>query len=78
VTLNALDLQIEKGQLQEEACDREEDEGYPRIDEALLELAQEFRGALLSNETADKITMRILGDKAPAKVTLLRGLSLRT
>ena len=41
--------------------------GNPRIDEALLELAQDFRGTLLSNETAGKITMRILGDKAPAK-----------
>ena len=41
--------------------------GNPRVDEALLELAQDFRGTLLSNETADKITMRILGDKAPAK-----------
>jgi putative transcriptional regulator len=41
--------------------------GNPRIDEALLELAQDFRGTLLSNETADKITMRILGDKAPAR-----------
>jgi hypothetical protein len=39
----------------------------PRIDEALLELAQDFRGTLLSNETADKITMRILGGKTPAK-----------
>jgi putative transcriptional regulator len=42
-------------------------QGNPRVDEALLELAQDFRGTLLSNETADKITMRILGDKAPAK-----------
>ena len=41
--------------------------GNPRIDEALLELAQDFRGTLLTKETADKITMRILGDKAPAK-----------
>jgi putative transcriptional regulator len=41
--------------------------GNPRIDEALLGLAQDFRGTLLSNETADKITMRVLGDKAPAK-----------
>lgn len=40
--------------------------GNPRGDEALLELARDFRGTLLSNETADKITMRILGDKAPA------------
>jgi hypothetical protein len=44
--------------------------GNPRIDEALLELAQDFRGTLLSNETADKITMRILGGKATAKPTL--------
>lgn len=41
--------------------------GNPKIDEALLELAQDFPGTLLSNDTADKITMRILGDKAPAK-----------
>jgi len=41
--------------------------GNPRIDEALLELAQDFRGTLLSDETAEKITMRILGGKAPAK-----------
>jgi hypothetical protein len=41
--------------------------GDPRIDEALLELAGEFRGTLLSNETAEKITMRILGGEAPAK-----------
>ena len=32
-----------------------------RIDEALLEMAQDFRGTVLSAETADKITMRILG-----------------
>jgi putative transcriptional regulator len=41
--------------------------GNPRVDEALLELAQDFRGTLLSTETAGKITLRILGDKAPAK-----------
>ena len=41
--------------------------GNPRIDEALLELAQDFRGTLLSEQTADKITMRILGGKAPTK-----------
>jgi putative transcriptional regulator len=41
--------------------------GNPRVDEALFELARDFRGTLLSNETADKITMRILGDNAPAK-----------
>jgi putative transcriptional regulator len=41
--------------------------GNPRLNEALLEMALDFRGTLLSKETADKITMRILGDKAPAK-----------
>jgi putative transcriptional regulator len=41
--------------------------GNPRLNEALLEMAQDFRGTLLSKETADKITMRILGEKAPAK-----------
>jgi putative transcriptional regulator len=39
----------------------------PRIDEALLDLAQDFRGTLLSERTADKITMRILGGNAPTK-----------
>lgn len=37
-----------------------------RLDAALLELAQDTRGTLVSAATADKITMRILGDKAPA------------
>jgi putative transcriptional regulator len=41
--------------------------GNPRVDEALLELARDFRGTLLSEHIADKITMRILGGKAPAK-----------
>jgi putative transcriptional regulator len=41
--------------------------GNPRVDEALLELARDFRGTLLSEGTADKITMRILGSKAPAR-----------
>ena len=31
-----------------------------RINEALLEFAQDFRGTILTEETADKITMRIL------------------
>jgi putative transcriptional regulator len=39
----------------------------PRLDAELLEMAQDYRGTLLSAATADKITMRILGDKAPAK-----------
>ena len=41
--------------------------GNARLDAALLEMAQDMRGTLLSKETADKITMRVLGDKAPAK-----------
>ncbi len=41
--------------------------GNARLDAALLEMAQDFRGRIISHETADKITMRILGDKAPAK-----------
>ena len=37
---------------------RKKTDPSPRIDEALLEMAQD---GLLSNKTADKITMRILG-----------------
>ena len=37
-----------------------------RLDASLLELAQDTRGTLLTATTADKITMRILGDRAPA------------
>ena len=40
--------------------------GNARMDEALLEMAQDMRGTLLSSATADKITMRILGDQAPS------------
>ena len=39
----------------------------PHLDAALVELAQDFRGRVISHETADKITKRVLGDKAPAK-----------
>ncbi len=39
----------------------------PRIDEALLEMAQD---GLLRKETADKITMRILGKKTFPAATL--------
>ena len=42
----------------------------PRIDEALLEMAQDFRGTILSEATADKITMRILGKKTFPAATL--------
>ena len=38
--------------------------GNSRLDEALLEMATD---GLVSAATADKITMRILGKKAPAK-----------
>lgn len=41
--------------------------GNARLDEELLEMAQDFRGTLLRPETADKITMRILGGKGIAK-----------
>jgi len=34
-----------------------------RLDAALLELAQDTRGTLLTATTADKITMRILGTR---------------
>ena|SRR6266436_2203090 len=54
-----------------------------RIDEALLELATDFRGSLVSEATADKITMRILGKKSfpaathtalsPTEIRALRG-----
>jgi putative transcriptional regulator len=42
-----------------------------RIDAELLEMAEAYRGSLLRAKTADKITMRILGDKAPSKPTPL-------
>ena len=45
--------------------------GNKRLDAALLEMAQDYRGTLMSERTADKITMRILGDKVPAKPALL-------
>ena len=51
--------------------------GNPRVDEALLELAQDFRGTLLSERTADKITMRILGGNAPTKPTPLEPEEIR-
>jgi putative transcriptional regulator len=37
--------------------------GNARVDDALLELAKD---GLLSHALSDKITMRVLGDKAPA------------
>lgn len=41
--------------------------GNARLDAELLEMAQDMRGTLLRKETADKITMRVLGDKAPVR-----------
>jgi putative transcriptional regulator len=38
-----------------------------RIDAALLELAEDFRGSLFSPELSDKITMRVLGKNAGRK-----------
>ncbi len=38
-----------------------------RLDAELLETAQDLRGTLLRKETADKITMRVLGRMAPRK-----------
>lgn len=42
-----------------------------RLNEALLEMAQDFRGTLLSEATADKITMRVLGTRGAAKPAVL-------
>lgn len=39
--------------------------GSTRLDAELLELAQEGRGTLLTKATAEKITMRVLGEHAP-------------
>ena len=41
-------------------------ESHPSIDDALLEMAQDFGGTLLSKEVAEKITMRVLARKAKA------------
>jgi putative transcriptional regulator len=49
--------------------------GNPRIDDALLELA---RDGLLSSETAEKITMRIMGERARAKPAVLTPDEIRT
>jgi putative transcriptional regulator len=40
----------------------------PRIDEALLEMAQDFRGSILTEAAADKITMRVLAGKTSAAI----------
>lgn len=45
--------------------------GNPRLDAALVELAEDFRGRVVSHEMAGKITKRVLGDKAPAKAAPL-------
>lgn len=56
------------------------DKGNPRLDAELLEMAQIYRGTLIRAETADKITKRILGDRAldkPAPLTAEEILALR-
>jgi putative transcriptional regulator len=47
----------------------------PRIDEALLEMAQD---GLLSKRLADKITMRVLGAHGAAKPAVLKPEEIRT
>jgi len=42
-----------------------------RLDQALLETARDFRGTLLGEATADKITMRILGADKAARPAVL-------
>lgn len=51
--------------------------GNARLDAALLEMAQDMRGTLVSEAMADKITMRILGDKAPPKPPVLEPEEIR-
>ncbi|MGC1585856.1 MAG: helix-turn-helix domain-containing protein [Rhodomicrobium sp.] len=51
--------------------------GNARLDAELLEMAKDMRGTLLRKETADKITMRVLGDKAPAKPVPLAAADIR-
>jgi len=46
----------------------------PRIDEALLEMAQD---GLLSKRLADKITMRVLGARGTAKPAVLTAEEIR-
>jgi putative transcriptional regulator len=48
-----------------------------RLDAELLEMAQDMRGTLLSAATADKITMRVLGDRAPARPGPLKADEIR-
>ena len=48
-----------------------------RLDAELLEMAQDYRGTLLRRETADKITMRILGSKTPPKPVPLAAEEIR-
>lgn len=49
-----------------------------RLDAELLEMAQAYRGSLLRAKTADKITMRILGNKMPPKPVPLSPDEIRT
>lgn len=51
--------------------------GNSRLDEALLEMAHDYRGTLLSEETSDKITMRVLGENAPPQPVQLTPAEIR-
>jgi putative transcriptional regulator len=42
-----------------------------RLNDELLEMAEAYRGTILSEDTADKITMRILSERARSKPALL-------
>ena len=50
----------------------------PRLAAALLELASDFRGTLIDEAAADKITMRILGKAAADKPAPLSADEVRT
>ena len=43
-----------------------------RLDEALLEMTHDYRGTLLSDETADKITMWVLRTMIPVDEAIAR------
>src|SRR5271154_4099712 len=47
------------------------------INKAILEIADDLRGGVVSHDTADKITMRILGESARAKPELLASDEIR-
>jgi putative transcriptional regulator len=48
-----------------------------RLDAALLEMARDYRGTLLRPATADKITLRVLGENAPPRPGRLKPEAIR-